>query len=837
MREVAGCTGNCYCKGGALGTSSSGSCVAASPCGGDRQRACCLGEGTACQAGFTETSGCSADDCHCSGILGTSSSSMCLKPVPEHTSLNGADPRPFYIWGHNPNSFGKIDADLAAGANALEPDVTLAVDGPCDSSDATIADLVMEDSSAPYRGGLCFDTHLVDWLEYVHKKALSADGAKLALVEFDVKTSVSDSAHLGKILTAIRAHLTYGALKNLPILLNAGTLDDGKGSFGGTSFQAKDLRATEGVIIDGEDSPVVVGGYLMPKGYLSYGYAEGSSLAAAFYFPVKAPSIDYGVFLRASVGHPQTVPYAYLVNSQAEMDFFIDAGVDGIIPGTIASVSPVPDVPCQGHYALMPKYLAMCTDSPDPLADLDVVEIGLLGQVVTNHPEIRRAVRGDNPLQPKLQYYGIEVTTVKNPDITADNGTDANLTFTLTGCKGTATITVNTGAIAASLADSKRMSNGNVDHVTIPSMDLGGLRSIKIDNDGSGFRPEWTFQDVKVSSAGWLGPDEGNAIEYQALGEHTLQMGRAIELALAPNFAAPREPVLSGQGGSLTLECPAPPVFTAPTTCTANATIASTDSTTPSGVAGTYVVTRTWTGTDGAGKSGDPVKQVIKVVDTLPPTIACPADVIVAPGAAAQPVDFKATATDACAAMTTIGYSHDPGSTFPVGKTPVTATATDATGNQASCTFSVVVQDASNGADGSADGSADGAADGSADGAADGSADGAANGSADGAADGSADGAANGSDDGAASGATDGGANGAADASDGGAGDGSGAAGGGAIDGSLSPDTSADAQRSQPAAGGCGCAFAAETGSSGAALMVACALCGVLTSRRRRRSR
>jgi len=42
------------------------------------------------------------------------------------TDLNGSDPRPFYIVGHNPNTVHDAEVALQAGANALEPDVTVA---------------------------------------------------------------------------------------------------------------------------------------------------------------------------------------------------------------------------------------------------------------------------------------------------------------------------------------------------------------------------------------------------------------------------------------------------------------------------------------------------------------------------------------------------------------------------------------------------------------------------------------------------------------------------------------------------------------------------------------
>src|SRR6266704_6384238 len=38
--------------------------------------------------------------------------------------LNGAQPRPFYVFGHNPNVIPDVVAALAGGANALEPDIS-----------------------------------------------------------------------------------------------------------------------------------------------------------------------------------------------------------------------------------------------------------------------------------------------------------------------------------------------------------------------------------------------------------------------------------------------------------------------------------------------------------------------------------------------------------------------------------------------------------------------------------------------------------------------------------------------------------------------------------------
>ncbi|QIE60058.1 HYR domain-containing protein [Rasiella rasia] len=100
----------------------------------------------------------------------------------------------------------------------------------------------------------------------------------------------------------------------------------------------------------------------------------------------------------------------------------------------------------------------------------------------------------------------------------------------------------------------------------------------------------------------------------------------------------------------------------------------------------------TLTVTDAAGNS-DSCTAMVTVEDMIPPAITCPGDISVNndPGACAAIVSFAATATDNCSAVVT--YSQDPGTSFPVGTTTVTATATDPSGNTATCTFDVTVVD------------------------------------------------------------------------------------------------------------------------------------------------
>jgi hypothetical protein len=93
----------------------------------------------------------------------------------------------------------------------------------------------------------------------------------------------------------------------------------------------------------------------------------------------------------------------------------------------------------------------------------------------------------------------------------------------------------------------------------------------------------------------------------------------------------------------------------------------------------------------------------ITLIDVTPPTIInCPANISVNTGLGNANCSQTATWTvptvfDACyccgVAAPTLVSTHQPGATFPVGVTTVTYTATDASGNVSTCTFTVTVVD------------------------------------------------------------------------------------------------------------------------------------------------
>ena len=103
--------------------------------------------------------------------------------------------------------------------------------------------------------------------------------------------------------------------------------------------------------------------------------------------------------------------------------------------------------------------------------------------------------------------------------------------------------------------------------------------------------------------------------------------------------------------------------------------------------------TVTCTATDGAGNSHGASFQ-ITVRDTRPPVVTVPAGKTVEATGPATPVTYTGvSAADTVSGTLTPQCTKPSGSTFPVGITTVTCTATDGSGNSASGSFTVTVRD------------------------------------------------------------------------------------------------------------------------------------------------
>lgn len=97
----------------------------------------------------------------------------------------------------------------------------------------------------------------------------------------------------------------------------------------------------------------------------------------------------------------------------------------------------------------------------------------------------------------------------------------------------------------------------------------------------------------------------------------------------------------------------------------------------------------TLTVTDSHGVSSS-CGATVTVVDSTAPAIACPQNISI--GCSTDklvPVSFSVTASDSCDSSPSVNCSPASGSGFPVGTTTVNCVATDASGNQSQCSFTV----------------------------------------------------------------------------------------------------------------------------------------------------
>jgi hypothetical protein len=131
---------------------------------------------------------------------------------------------------------------------------------------------------------------------------------------------------------------------------------------------------------------------------------------------------------------------------------------------------------------------------------------------------------------------------------------------------------------------------------------------------------------------------------------------------------------------------------TATDNCDPEPAITFADEVTPGACPPEMVITRTWTATDECGNSSS-CEQIITVVDTTPPVIQCPPNVVVECGESTDPGDTGvATATDNCTDEPTVTHVDSVEGSCPTVITR-TWTATDECGNASSCDQIITVED------------------------------------------------------------------------------------------------------------------------------------------------
>jgi gliding motility-associated-like protein len=174
--------------------------------------------------------------------------------------------------------------------------------------------------------------------------------------------------------------------------------------------------------------------------------------------------------------------------------------------------------------------------------------------------------------------------------------------------------------------------------------------------------------------------------------------GNKMTCSFDINVTDTSAPVISNCPTDITVNvesnCEAIVNWTAPT-ADDNCSVALTSSHTPGAAFAAGTTTITYTATDPAGNTSTCSFNVI-VVDSDAPVLAnCPSDIQLTVNAHCQAIATwtAPTATDGC--TLTLTSTHNSGDAFPTGTTAVTYTATDNSGNASTCSFNVIVTDAS----------------------------------------------------------------------------------------------------------------------------------------------
>ena len=343
---------------------------------------------------------------------------------------NMVAPRPFYVVGHNPNSLKAAEECLRDGANALEPDVQ------------TYAFAPKELCISHDRGGTSAPS-LVSYLIGLHKLASAYPG--LALVVFDCKDPATSSSHGLELLMAIREHLTFDT--DINVILSVA--DTASGGFFDDIIAI--LQPREGLMIDADNDPGAVSNYFADRGVFNQGYGNGISFLNFLAGPQYRYTLEAACGIRAQAGRPRFI-YVWTVNVHEDIREYIRIGVDGVITDDVSDLRTI-------------------------MAEADFF------------PMIRLATRADNPFQPANSNYGLHIHTGNR----LMAGTDAHVTLTLTGTRGSSQKTVDTNLI-------KRMERGEWNWVTIVSPDLGPLQTVTVQRDNDGNGPDWFLESIDVQS-------------------------------------------------------------------------------------------------------------------------------------------------------------------------------------------------------------------------------------------------------------------------------------------------------------------------------------------------
>lgn len=455
---------------------------------------------------------------------------------------------PFYLIGHNPNTFEEAEAFLAAGANALEPDVQR---DPFTNQLIIAHGRRLADTDPIV--GTPLNAYLAGLLD------LAGKYPSFALVIFDSKLDDGPSGE--ELRDAV--HKTLGGA-GLTIIYSVASIAM-RSFLDPIIVGSSDPR--EAVMVDEEANCDLVVDSLESLGATRIAYGDG--IIVALGAPRVHNEIRNALARRLMKGRPQFVDTWVLADEGAIIDY-ISMGIDGIIvnidtvgaviaymkrpeiarqrtlasrshnpfaqthngwtlnvhtldrghAGTDAKISfslrgsgpdeVSPPYPIDGSIAgyfesgaitKVPMY-APCAKLGDPTSVVirhggtgnapawipDRIELESQGQP-TLYCDIGSWISGGDEQEFPLgsAVYKLIVKTTKK----AMAGTDADIVFTLKGSNGIVRRRVN--ALPPGILES-----GSIYTFDIRGIDVGSIISLSVENDGTGNAPDWHLSEVRV---------------------------------------------------------------------------------------------------------------------------------------------------------------------------------------------------------------------------------------------------------------------------------------------------------------------------------------------------
>ncbi|WP_420593135.1 malectin domain-containing carbohydrate-binding protein [Robiginitalea biformata] len=279
---------------------------------------------------------------------------------------------------------------------------------------------------------------------------------------------------------------------------------------------------------------------------------------------------------------------------------------------------------------------------------------------------------------------GTTVVTWTIADASGNVGTcQTNVIVNNTGSTNNNIVSFNVGG---------QVGNSNID-ATLHTVEF----TMPFGTDLSSLAPSIAVSEfASINPASGATADFTSPVDYTVTAQSGAQQVWQVTALLAadsedPVVACPPNLTITNDPGA----CGAIVTFAA--TATDNDAVSSLDYSTPSGsVFPVGTTTVTVTAYDPAGNS-DTCTFDVTVNDTEAPAVTCPGDIIVqaAPGASSATVSYGLpTVTDNCpGANVSLTGGLSSGAAFPIGTTTVTYQATDASGNTASCSFDVTVEE------------------------------------------------------------------------------------------------------------------------------------------------